>query len=92
MAEQSFEHLKENTQTEITVAVYDVRNAGFPEAFAESGNWKTRETGYHDCAEDSAFDSASAEKGVEVFYQAPRFGPLKNKPRHSGWECPGALE
>ncbi len=89
MAHQSFERLKTNTQTEITVAVYDLQKTTFPQIFVDSKNWETRTNGYHDCAEDPGFDSASAATGVEVLYHAPRFGALKNKTHHSGWECPG---
>jgi hypothetical protein len=89
MARQSFEKLKENTQTEITVAVYEIQKIVFPRIYSEARNWNTLAGGYHDCAEDPGFDSVSAASGVEVFYQPPRFGVLKSKPRHSGWECPG---
>jgi hypothetical protein len=89
MARQSFERLKENTQTEITVAVYEIQKTVFPRIYSDSRNWNKLAGGYHDCAEDPGFDSVSAASGVEVFYQPPRFGVLKNKLRHSGWECPG---
>jgi len=89
MAHQSFERLKTNTQTEITVAVYDLQKTIFPKTFTDSKNWKTRTNEYHDCAEDPGFDSTRAATGMEVLYQAPRFGVLKNKTEHSGWECPG---
>lgn len=89
MAHQSFERLKTNTQTEITVAVYDLQRTTFPQMFKDTKNGNTLANGYHDCAEDPGFDSTSAAVGVEVYYQMPRFGALKNKTRHSGWECPG---
>ena len=89
MAEQSFVSLRKNTQTEITVGVYDMdRSSAFLHSFAAKA-WKTASHGYHDCAEDYGFDSASARAGVDLFYQTPRFGVLKNKQNHSGWECPG---
>jgi hypothetical protein len=89
MAHQSFERLKTNTQTEITVAVYDLQKTAFPKIFTGSKNGKTLTNGYHDCAEDPGFDSTRAATGVDVHYLAPRFGVLKSKMRHSGWECPG---
>jgi hypothetical protein len=92
MALQSFDRLKQNTQTEITVGLYNVQKTEFPRIFAASKNWKTLSPDYHDCAEDTEFglmDSLSTKRGVELYYQAPRFGALRNKLRHSGWECPG---
>ena len=89
VARQSFNRLQENTQTEITVAVYDVQKTTFPQLLSNSKNWITQSTGYHDCMEDSGFDPVVAALGVEVYYRPPRFGALKNKPQHSGWECSG---
>jgi len=40
-----------------------------------------------DCAEDPAYILPEMSEGVDVFYRPPRFGRLKHKQSHSGWEC-----
>jgi len=42
---------------------------------------------HHDCAEDAAYALPEMSEGVDVFYRPPRFGRLKHKQNHSGWEC-----
>ena len=87
LAGQSFRRLRENTQTEITVALYNMNKASPSELFPEG--WRTQIEKYHDCALDPGFDPDAAREGVELYYQAPRFGASKYKANHSGWECPG---
>ena len=41
----------------------------------------------YDCAEDPAYALPGMNNGVTVLYRAPRFGRMKNKESHSGWEC-----
>ena len=87
IANQSFLSLQRNTQTEITVALYDMNKASPSELFPEG--WRTQIEKYHDCALDPGFNPDAAREGVEMYYRAPRFGASKYKTNHSGWECPG---
>jgi hypothetical protein len=87
IAAQSFLHLKSKTQTEITVGIYEADSlkpflAPYA-AFATpriQGVWK-------DCAEAPAFDARKATRGVKLYYQPPRFGPLQGRQARSAWQC-----
>lgn len=95
MALHSFARLKEWTQTSITLAVYDIeRIAPFLQEMQSRQPVQSQNSRqpvnveYCDCLDRSS--SAAAEipsAGVEVYYQPPRFGRLKNKTKHSGWTC-----
>jgi hypothetical protein len=95
-AQQAFDKLTENVQTAVTVAVYDVdRVQGFLHAtdsiYARTLTTLTGQKpgsfAHCDCAEDSAYVVSGMREGVDVFYRPPRFGRLKNRKSHSGWEC-----
>jgi hypothetical protein len=95
-ARQSFESLKQDIQTTITVAVYDVDRVqgyvrGVDSLYAQT---LTAPVGgrpgifeYIDCADDSAYVRPGMNEGVDIFYRPPRFGRLQNKLYHSGWGC-----
>jgi hypothetical protein len=93
LALQSFYRLKARTQTEITVAVYDLeKTRPFLESpaartAASAGNPKWR-----DCAArfrgEAGFNATSAAAGVTLYYNPPRFGPGKDVATRSGWQCP----
>ena len=96
-AQQSFDRLTKDIQTEITVAVYDVdRTWEFVKSVdtvynrtLTSMKEEARKSVEHcDCAEDSAYVRPAMSEGVEVFFRAARFGRSANKQSHSGWECP----
>lgn len=89
VAKQSFRHLQRNTQTEITVAVYDLSKILPAEPAPTFALPPTQFKEYHDCAQDSGFDAGATRVGVGLNYQPPRFGILKDKTERSGWECPG---
>jgi hypothetical protein len=95
-ARLSFDRLTENIQTAVTVAVYDVDSIqGFLQTVGSVYDHtlmtlKEQKAGsleHCDCAEDPAYVLSEMRKGVDVFYRPPRFGRLKNKKQHSGWEC-----
>jgi hypothetical protein len=95
-AQQAFDRLTGDIQTAVTVAVYDVdRVQGFLQAvdstYAQAlttlQGQKQGSFEHCDCADDSAYVLPGMSEGVEVFYRPPRFGRLKNKQNHSGWEC-----
>ncbi len=95
-AEQSFKKLKENIQTSIAVAVYDVdRVRGylqtvdplFDDPMKSLPGEKPAIVVHYDCAEDTAFVRPGINDGVRVFYRPAQFGRFKNKRAHSGWEC-----
>ncbi len=94
MASHSFARLKEWTQTSIALAVYDIESiAPFlpelqgrqPVRFQNSHQPVTVK--YCDCLDSPSAAAEIPSVGVEVYYQPPRFGRLKNKTKHSGWTC-----
>jgi hypothetical protein len=98
-AQQAFDHLSENIQTAVSVAVYDVSSVqkyinsvhGVYDQTLTTLNKKTKEflssTDHCDCADLPEYIFPGMSNGVTVFYRAARFGRLNNKPSHSGWEC-----
>ena len=98
MAQHSFARLKEWTQTSITLAVYDIeRVAPFlneMQKLQPAGQWGQSQNchppvpvEYCDCVDGPFATAEMPSTGVEVYYQPPRFGRLKNKTKHSGWAC-----
>lgn len=98
MASQSFARLKEWTQTSIALAVYDTDKlapflqeaqgrllVGLARQSPNSPQPATLK--YCDCWEVPSAAAEIPSTGVEVYYQPPRFGRLKNKTKHSGWAC-----
>ena len=95
-AQQAFDRLIDEVQTEVTVTVYDVdRVQGFLRSIDivyEKDLAKIRVESpefleHCDCAEYPAYSLPGMLEGVDVFYRPPRFGRSKHKPSHSGWEC-----
>ncbi|MBN2011023.1 hypothetical protein JW960_16870 [candidate division KSB1 bacterium] len=96
IARQSFDRLTEDVQTAVSVAVYDVNRV---QAYLDSIDFVYDRTlttlkglnpesvKHCDCADDSAYVLPGMEDGVDVLYRPPRFGRLKHKQYHSGWEC-----
>ncbi len=98
IAAQSFAQLKNNTQTEITVGVYnpDSLKTFLEGPISETSLQRTQRPGarpgknngvWKDCANDPAFDANEAAHGVKLYYQPPRFGSLKNQMTRSAWQC-----
>ncbi len=95
-AHHAFDRLTEDIQTAVTVVVYDVdRVRGFLDSVDSTYDHalttlkgKTPATIEHcDCGEDPAYALPGVNEGIAVLYRPPRFGPLKHKESHSGWEC-----
>jgi len=96
LASRSFQKLETSTETVVTVAVYDAqKTAGFLQEAAANlaqgpPNYSDDDMAgivYRDCFEDSTAEWAQVQYGVTVFYRPPRFGKMRNKLRHSGWDC-----
>jgi hypothetical protein len=98
-ARRAFDHLSEDVQTAVSVAVYDVDRvrvyldsirASYGQALAALQG-ETRMSlsaiGRCDCANIPAYVRPAMKEGVETFYRPARFGRLKDKQGHSGWEC-----
>jgi len=98
-AQQAFDRLTSDIQTAVSVAVYDVDSV---QEFLHSvqgiyDNTLTslkRETQvsmatveHCDCADLPAYVLPMMSDGVDVFYRPAKFGRLKHKQNHSGWEC-----
>jgi hypothetical protein len=98
-ARQSFDRLTGTVQTAVSVVVYDAdRVQSFIQsvdtiydrtvnAVKERPEASMNTFEHCDCADIPPYVLPAMSDGVEVFYQAARFGRLKNKPYHSGWEC-----
>ena len=95
-AQQAFERLAKDIQTEVAISVYDVERtqkylnavgSRYDHSLTELRAKKTESFEHCDCAEDSAYAKPGMSEGVDVFYRPSRFGRLKNKQSHSGWGC-----
>jgi len=98
-ARQSFDRLKGEIQTTISVAVYDVDSLQeylksvytTYENTLDTLNEKTQASlatvKHCDCADIPAYVIPNMNNGVNVFYRPALFGRSKNKLKHSGWEC-----
>ena len=96
-ARKSFERLRQDIQTEISVAVYDAQlvqpYAASVDAAYNRSLAVLKENGedlveYCDCAERIEFVTPGMSEGVEVLFRAARFGRSAGKKGHSGWGCP----
>ncbi|MCF8356830.1 MAG: hypothetical protein K9H48_20485 [Melioribacteraceae bacterium] len=98
-ANKTFERLSNEVQTEVSVAVYDVDRA---QDFLNSvhniyesslktlrGEGRVNPAGVEhcDCADLVDYASPTISDGVDIFYRPARFGRLKHKQKHSGWQC-----
>lgn len=98
-ARQSFDRLTRDIETTVSVAVYDVERV---QKFIRSVNriysnklvtlkGRTQSSlaaiEHCDCADLPAYLQSTMSDGVNVFYRPARFGRLKYKKNHSGWEC-----
>ena len=100
MQEESFARLGSNTQAPVALTLYDAEKAaahlaGVPAPLRAGGDPVARSdrmpaTAWRDCGEEPGFGPGGAEAGALVLYRAGRFGRLKAKRTHSGWECPQA--
>ncbi len=103
-AQQAFDQLAENVQTAVSVAVYDVdrvqkflRSAQIVYDSALTKIKREPRTSmstidHCDCADLPGFALPTITEGVAVLYRPARFGRLKQKKNHSGWECWKVLE
>jgi hypothetical protein len=95
-ANQAFDQLSEDIQTAISVAVYDIDrvqnylqavDSAYDHNLAKLKGFPAGSIEHCDCAEDSTYVLPGMSDGVDLFYRPARFGRLKNKQDHSGWEC-----
>jgi hypothetical protein len=95
-ARDAFDTLTADTQTAVSVVVYDVdRVLGFvrsadsvyDRSLVEMSGKTPTSIERCDCAEDPAYALPGMSEGLTVLYRAPRFGRLQRKESHSGWEC-----
>jgi hypothetical protein len=100
-AHNAFERLTEDIQTAVTVVVYDVDRVGrFLHSVDSIDDHTLRalrgttaaSIEYFDCADDPAYALPGTAEGITVLYRPSRFGRLKDKESHSGWECWRLLE
>ena len=100
-ARNAFERLASEVQTVVSVVVYDTEDTwafldavtGEYDRTLASTLGRSRSSSHRcDCADDSAYVLPGMSQGLTVLYRAPRFGRLKGKVGHSGWECRRILE
>jgi len=96
-ARQSFDRLTRDIETAVSVAVYDVERI---QKFLHSvnriysnklvtlkGRTQLAAIEHCDCADLPKYVLPTISDGIDVFYRPARFGRLKYKKTHSGWEC-----
>ena len=98
-AQQSFNRLTKNVQTAVSVVVYDVDSVqkylhSINKVYNNTLAYLKGETRvslakieHCDCADFPAYNLQAMDEGIDVFFRSARFGRLKNKQKHSGWEC-----
>lgn len=95
-AHHAFDRLTEDIQTAVTVVVYDVDRVRefldsvdsiYDHALTTLKGKTPGSIERCDCAEDPAYALPGMSEGIAVLYRPPRFGRLKHKESHSGWEC-----
>lgn len=98
-AQQSFDRLTRNVQTEVSVVVYDVENVQkFLNSIKDDYNntlsslkgmtqANLADIKHCDCADLPIYQISTMSNGVKVLYRPAKFGRSKNKQSHSGWEC-----
>jgi hypothetical protein len=98
-AHQTFDLLKKDVQTEVSVAVYDADSVEeylhtVGAVYTKTLNTIKSETQppitiieHCDCAEVPEYLNPTMNVGVELFYRPALFGKSKFKQKHSGWEC-----
>lgn len=98
-AQQAFEKLTSEIQTAVSVAVYNVDRVqeysqsiyNIYENDLTTLRGKTRvypaTVERCDCADLVEYASPTISDGVDLFYRPARFGRLKHKEKHSGWQC-----
>ncbi|NIR95711.1 MAG: hypothetical protein GWO08_19335, partial [Gammaproteobacteria bacterium] len=99
MATQTYQRLKKEIQTAITLSIYDLdvvkgyqnELRTFITAY-DSLNQKQYSSNNIDCNQASFFDEATFEKGVKTWYKPANFGRNTNDSTHSGWGCVPVLE
>lgn len=97
MLRESFGRLGERTQAPISLALYDAekatayleeRPAAWSAASEPAPGIRMAPLAWRDCADDPDFGHGGEAAGTRVLYRPGRFGLLKAKNAHSGWECP----
>ena len=100
-ARNAFARLTADLQTVVSVVVYDATavgdytasvNGAYDEALSAAAGRSPISVEHCDCADDSTYARPEMSKGLTVLYRPPRFGRMKNKQQHSGWECPRSVE
>jgi hypothetical protein len=95
-ARHAFDRLTTETQTSVTVALYDVDlvqgymhtvDSVYDHDLTILKDEATANLEHCDCAENPSYMLPGMSEGVDVLYQPPRFGRTKHKQDHSGWEC-----
>jgi len=98
-AQNAFDKLTMNVQTSVSIAIYDVDSTKqylneIRMSYTNTlTNLKLQFQTFPsivkqcDCAELPSYLLPQMNKGVTIFYRPARFGRLKNKQNHSGWEC-----
>ena len=96
VAGDAFEELCRNTQTMITISLYDTEKVApflidieeyYCQIIEMLGSSRSIQPEPFDCGEDPFFSGKGIGEGVDVFYRPPKFGKEKNKLTHSGWNC-----
>ena len=99
MAEQTYSRLESETETAITLAVYDFEIIQehknelhtFAEAYDSLGSLRHFSDNV-DCWNVPFFNEELFERGVDTWYKPARFGRQSGTTTHSGWGCKPVIE
>ena len=95
-ARNAFTRLERGVQTTVSVVVYDTDEVGafldaatdvYNRTLALADGRPPLPSERCDCGDDPAYARPGMGQGLTVLYRAARFGRLKHKASHSGWEC-----
>jgi hypothetical protein len=96
-AQRAFDRLTRDLQTDVSVAVYDADRVqeflrsveGIYDRTLTTLTMQSSLAAIErcDCADLPAFVLPTMTEGVDILYRPARFGRLKDKQDHSGWEC-----
>jgi hypothetical protein len=94
IANQTYQRLESETETAITLAVYDFENVkdyisdlhAIISTYNASGN-KQPFSDNIDCGEIENFDNHAFQNGITIWHRLARFGRKSPDKVHSGWGC-----
>lgn len=99
MANQTYQRLKKEIQTAITLSIYDLdvvkEYQNELQTFAAQYDTLDQKQSFSDnvdCNHASFFDEDTFGEGVKTWYKSAKFGTKSSSTSHSGWGCAPLIE